>query len=118
MGKNKKKHSKKDGLSDNILDVAALSLKKFRKVTKEIGRLSTGQKLVGGAALLAAGLAYLANQADAAPADAAPAGAAPDGVGARPEASKPAAALGTDDFPDPRTLPKAARKSRKEPRTG
>lgn len=113
MGKNKKKHSKKDGLSDNILDVAALSLKKFRKVTKEIGRLSTGQKLVGGAALLAAGLAYLASQADAAPA-----GAAPDGVGARPEASKPAAALGTDDLPDPRKLPKAARKSRKEPRTG
>ena len=62
MPKDKKKHSKKDELSGDILDVAHLSLKKFRKVTKEIGKLSTGQKLVGGLALLAAGLAYLAQQ--------------------------------------------------------
>ncbi|WP_046243662.1 hypothetical protein [Hymenobacter terrenus] len=60
MAKDKKKHSKKDKLSDDIMDAAVLSLKKFRKVTKEIGRLSTGQKLVGGIALLAAGLTYLA----------------------------------------------------------
>ncbi|MBF9219655.1 hypothetical protein [Hymenobacter ruricola] len=58
----KKKHSKKDDASDDILDVAAVSIKKFRKVTKEIGKLSTGQKLVGGIALVAAGLAYLATQ--------------------------------------------------------
>ena len=112
MGKKNKKHSKKDGLSEDMLDVAALSIKKFRKMTKEIGRLSTGQRLVGGAALLAAGLVYLASQADAAPA-----GAAPDGVGARPEASKPAVALGTDDLPDPRKPPKAAGKARKGPKT-
>jgi hypothetical protein len=63
MPKNKKKHSKKkDELSDDLLDMAALSIKKFRKVTKEIGKLSTGQKLVGGVALLAAGLTYLAKQ--------------------------------------------------------
>lgn len=64
MGKDKKKHSKKDKdqVSEGILDVAHLSVRKFRKVTKEIGRLSTGQKLVGGVALLAAGLTYLANR--------------------------------------------------------
>lgn len=62
MAKNKKKHSKKDKASGDILDAAAQSLKKFRKVTKQIGKLSTGQKLVGGLALAAAGLTYLAQQ--------------------------------------------------------
>ena len=62
MGKDKKKHSKKDKASDDLLDIAALSLRKFRKVTKEISRLSTGQKLVGGLALAAAGLTYLATR--------------------------------------------------------
>ncbi|MBU6120642.1 hypothetical protein [Hymenobacter siberiensis] len=60
MGKDKKKHSKKDKASDDMLEVAAQSLKKFRKVTRQISKLSTGQKLVGGLALAAAGLAYLA----------------------------------------------------------
>jgi len=84
MGKDKKKHSKKDKVSDDLLDVAAVSLKKFRKVTKEISKLSTGQKLVGGIALAAAGLAYLAAQEtdessakDPAPDDDAPASEAP-----------------------------------------
>lgn len=62
MGKDKKKHSKKDQASEDILDVAVLSIKKFRKVTKEIAKLSTGQKLVGSLALAAAGLAYLATR--------------------------------------------------------
>ncbi|MBD2723361.1 hypothetical protein [Hymenobacter armeniacus] len=62
MAKNKKKKHKKDDVSEDILDVATLSIRKFRKVTKEIGKLSTGQKLVGGIALVAAGLAYLASQ--------------------------------------------------------
>ncbi|MDB5271357.1 MAG: hypothetical protein JWP58_4397 [Hymenobacter sp.] len=62
MGKDKKKHSKKDKDSEDILDTVAQSLKKFRKVTKEISRLSTGQKLVGGLALAAAGLVYLATR--------------------------------------------------------
>jgi hypothetical protein len=62
MAKDKKKKHKKDDASEDILDVAALSIKKFRKVTKEIGKLSTGQKLVGGIALVAAGLTYLATQ--------------------------------------------------------
>lgn len=56
MGKDKKKPAKKDQASADILDVAHLSLKKFRKVTKQIGKLSTGHKLVGGVALLAVGL--------------------------------------------------------------
>jgi len=64
MGKHKKKHSKKDDVSEDILDAAALSVKKFRKVTKEIGKLSTGQKIVGGLALVAAGLVYLAAETD------------------------------------------------------
>lgn len=59
MAKNKKKKSKKNDVSDDILDTAALSIKKFRKVTNQIGKLSTGQKLAGGLALLAAGLIYL-----------------------------------------------------------
>ena len=62
MAKGKKKHSKKDKVSESILDMAALSLKKFRKVTKEIGKLSTSQKVVGGCALLAIGYTYLAGQ--------------------------------------------------------
>ena len=111
MGKNKKKHSKKNDLSGNMLDVAALSLKKFRKVTKEIGRLSTGQKLVGGVALLAAGLAYLASQDDA------PAATTPAGAGARQGSDPPAATLGDDD-PAPRKSPKALGKSRKGPKAG
>lgn len=59
MGKGKKKHSKNDQVSDDLLDAAALSVKKFRKVTNQIQKLSTGQKIVGGIALLAAGLTYL-----------------------------------------------------------
>jgi hypothetical protein len=59
MAKHKKKHSKKDDVSDDILDAAALSIRKYRKVTNEIGKLSTGQKLVGGVMLLAAGYFYL-----------------------------------------------------------
>jgi hypothetical protein len=60
MAKDKKKHSKKDKLSKDILDVATVSVKKFRKVTREISKLSMGQKVVGGVALLAVGLTYLA----------------------------------------------------------
>ncbi|WP_375435763.1 hypothetical protein [uncultured Hymenobacter sp.] len=69
-----KKHSKKGNQSNDLLDEAAVSLKKFRKVTKQLTKLSTGQKVVGGVALLAAGLTYLAKkQAAAGPAtDASP----------------------------------------------
>ena len=74
MAKNKKKESKKSQVADDLLDVARTSLKKFRKVTREISKLSTGQKLVGGLALAAAGLTYLATlDAEAAPAPPAPA---------------------------------------------
>ena len=78
MAKDKKKDSKKEQVAEDLLDVARTSLKKFRKVTREISRLSTGQKLVGGLALAAAGLAYLATlDSDATPAPPAPAATPP-----------------------------------------
>ena len=84
MGEKKKKHSKKDAPSADVLGGAHLALKRFRKVTKQVSKLSTGQKIVGGLAVAAAGLAYLASQntaalatdASATPADAAPPAAA------------------------------------------
>ena len=59
MAKHKKNQSKKDSVSDNLLDVTALSIKKYRKVAKEIAKLSPTQKLVGSFALLAAGYIYV-----------------------------------------------------------
>jgi hypothetical protein len=61
-GKKKKKHSLKEEVSEDLLDAAAVSVRKFRKVTKEVYKLTTGQKIVGGIALLAAGLTYLAKK--------------------------------------------------------
>ncbi|GAA3919418.1 hypothetical protein [Hymenobacter algoricola] len=58
--KHKKKRSKPaDDVADDLFSIAAQSVRQFRKVTREIAKLSTGQKLVGGTALLAAGLLYL-----------------------------------------------------------
>ncbi|WP_210521269.1 hypothetical protein [Hymenobacter terricola] len=105
MAKDKKKHSKKDKVSDGILDAAALSLKKFRKVTKQISKLSTGQKLVGGAALLAAGLTYLArNQSDDNPAS--------------PDDAHPPKLLGAghEHSPDEEATAGASHKGRKAPK--
>ena len=90
MPKDHKKHSKKDAASEDLLDLAHTSLKKFRKVTHEIGKLSTGQKLVGGLALAAAGLAYLAVR-DSSDEAAAPAAGSPHALAAEAEAA-PAAA--------------------------
>ncbi|UOQ98935.1 hypothetical protein MUN81_05445 [Hymenobacter sp. 5317J-9] len=119
MAKNKKKKHKKDDASEDILDVAALSIRKFRKVTKEIGRLSTGQKLVGGIALVAAGLAYLASQEEeGASPEQADEAAAPKLHAHRPEADDD-----TDDYEtegprgttnpakSPKSAPSPARKS-------
>lgn len=58
MAKHKKKQSKKDSVADNFLDVTAVSIKKYRKMTNELAKLSTKQKLVGGLALLTAGFFY------------------------------------------------------------
>ena len=104
MAKDKKKRSKKDPASENIMDAAALSLKKFRKVTKQIGKLSTGQKLAGGAALLAAGLVYLANRDG------------PAATPAQPAPGPPAAdadAAAEADAPADAPAPRKARKSLK-----
>jgi hypothetical protein len=84
MPKAKKKHSKKDGASEDVLDLAHASIKKFRKVTREIGKLSTGQKLVGSFALAAAGLAYLATR-DSNDGPAAPVAEAPRAIAAETE---------------------------------
>jgi len=71
MGKHKKKQSKSNSLPNNFLDVTAISIKKYRKVTNEIAKLSPAQKVVGGLALLAAGYVYLnkltANNTDGSP---------------------------------------------------
>ena len=111
MAKSKKKHSKKDSVSENILDMAALSLKKFRKVTREIGKLSTGQKVVGGLALVAVGLTYMASQAEAAE-------PGPDSpVAPRvPKARYPAAAEAEDASGEPEGVSVPTRKSRKSTR--
>ncbi|MCI1186750.1 hypothetical protein MON38_04920 [Hymenobacter sp. DH14] len=85
----KKKHSKKDAASEDLLDLAHASVKKFRKVTREIGKLSTGQKVVGGLALAAAGLAYLAAR-DSGDEAATPGAEAPRAIAA--ETAAPAAA--------------------------
>lgn len=86
MGKDKKKNAKKAVPSNGLLDSAATAIKKYRRVTKQIGKLSAAQKVVGGAALLAAGLTYLAKQRATGPAaaDAAPeAPATADEAGAK-----------------------------------
>ncbi|SFQ66995.1 hypothetical protein [Hymenobacter arizonensis] len=123
-GKKKKKHSLKEEVSEDLLDAAAVSVRKFRKVTKEVYKLSTGQKIVGGLALLAAGLTYLAkmefdsnDKADAPKPDKS------EDKKAAPIASSPEfARLAAADFSDdeaaaPASKPSAARKSRKPPKT-
>ncbi len=67
MGKGKKKKAQNIVNSGDLLDMAVVSIKQFRRVTKQIGKLSTGQKLVGGLTLLAAGLTYLARQQASSP---------------------------------------------------
>jgi hypothetical protein len=67
MGKNKKKKDRKkvkDAVPDDVLDAAAVSIRKFRKVTHELSKLSTGQKLLGSLVLVAAGLIYLDQRKD------------------------------------------------------
>ncbi|UOQ72855.1 hypothetical protein [Hymenobacter cellulosilyticus] len=120
MSKHKKKHSKKDGVSEDLLDTAALSIKKYRKVTNEISKLSPGQKLVGGAMLLAAGYFYLDKVRNDGP------DSLFSGLGALlPGGPKPgqlfASAADKDDEDDEEPAsPKAAlpRKSRKHPKAG
>ena len=112
MGKGKKKHSKKDDVSEDILDVAALSVKKFRKVTKEIAKLSTGQKLVGGIALLAAGLTYLAKVEDDKPGSEKAAAATPKLLAGPKETEEGAA----KEEAAPAKATKSPRKSRKSPK--
>ncbi|PJJ53274.1 hypothetical protein [Hymenobacter chitinivorans] len=64
MAKDKKKSAKKgkDKSAASPVEGAVKVLRKFRKTTRAVGKLSTGQKIVGGVALLAAGLTYLAKK--------------------------------------------------------
>jgi hypothetical protein len=67
MGKKSKKKDRKkvkDAVPEDMLDAAALSIRKFRKVTHELSKLSTGQKLLGSLVLVAAGLIYLDQRQD------------------------------------------------------
>ena len=108
MAKDHKKKSKKGGKSNDLLEGAAQSLKKFRRVTKQLTKLSTGQKLVGGVALLAAGLTYLAkSQASAETPDSLPPG----------DDSKPAAPGAGVGFPADKeaTAPAGAAENPKKP---
>ena len=62
MAKDKKNRSKQGKKPSSLLDAAATSLKKFRRVARHVTKLSTGQKVVGGLALVAAGVTYLVNK--------------------------------------------------------
>lgn len=114
--KKKDKGSKKDSMSDNLLDAAALSLKKFRRITRQIGKLSTGQKLAGGAALLAAGLVYLAKRDadDAAAAAATPGASAAEAHLARlADAETPAPTDQSGDDAEPAEAHRAPKRSKR-----
>ena len=109
--KKKKKSGKKDPGSDDMFSAAAQSIKKFRKVTNEIGKLSTGQKLVGGLALVAAGLIYLEQRRSSGPAT------PPDhGRPARLRLLEAHLTSATEEISG--TLPDAGRKGRKGPKPG
>ena len=61
MSKSKRKGFKNSKPASELLDSAALGLKKFRRFAKQVKKLSTSQKVVGGLALLAAGYAFISN---------------------------------------------------------
>jgi hypothetical protein len=120
MGKHKKDKKKKskqiqDALPEDVLDAAVLSIKKFRKITNEISKLSLGQKMVGGLVLAAAGLIYLDQRKG------------DDGAGSRstpkfdwpklPEALTSVTEAKDEEEPPIRAAT-APRKSRKSPKTG
>lgn len=65
MSKNKPKGSKKSKVSDDLLDAATVGLQKFRRLAKQVNKLSTTQKVVGGLAVLAAGYAFVTNTSPA-----------------------------------------------------
>ena len=65
MSKNKPKSSKKNKPSGDLLDSATVGLKKFRRFAKQVKKLSTTQKIVGGLAVLAAGYALVTNTSPA-----------------------------------------------------
>ena len=61
ISKNKPKGSKKSKASDDLLDAATVGLQNFRRFAKQVNKLSTTQRVVGGLAVLAAGYALITN---------------------------------------------------------
>jgi hypothetical protein len=59
MSKSKNKGSKKRKNTSDLLEAATVGLKQYRRFAKQVKKLSTTQKVVGGLAFLAAGFAYL-----------------------------------------------------------
>lgn len=116
MGKKSKKKDRKkvkDAVPEDMLDAAALSIRKFRKVTQELSKLSTGQKLLGSLVLVAASLIYLDQRRDED-------GRTPEEQDAthnwpRLAEAKTTPATAAPDEP-PKPVPAAPRKSRKTAR--
>jgi hypothetical protein len=59
MSKNKNKGFKKEKPSGDFLISATMELRRFRRFAKQVKKLSTAQKVVGGLALLVGGYALL-----------------------------------------------------------
>ena len=78
MSKNKNKGFKQEKSSTDLFDSATVELKRFRRFAKQVNRLSTTQKVVGGLALLAAGYAFFSTAALGGGAGKAPASDEPD----------------------------------------
>ncbi|MFC7671145.1 hypothetical protein ACFQT0_29920 [Hymenobacter humi] len=100
MSKKKPKGSKKNKAYGDLLDTATLGLKKFRRFARQVNKLSSTQKVVGGLAVLAAGYAFITNSSP----DESPA-AAPD-LG---EATPPSATLSTPHASSPARASKPQR---------
>jgi cytoskeletal protein RodZ len=118
MAKDKKKNAKKDKKQEDVLDNTARTLKKFRRVTKHLTKLTTGQKVVGGVALVAAGLVYLAKKQNEAGAtanstDAAAAEASLSSLISGPGEPEAAPTDGPSTAESSTPAPAAARKSKK-----
>jgi hypothetical protein len=105
-----KKTKKNKAGKKTLLGGANKSLKKFSKVTKRVGKLSTAQKVVGGAALLAAGITYLVRKQAK---TSAVAGTSPDATGAEAALATLSEGGSEAGSEDPAPAAEGARKGRK-----
>ena len=105
MSKNKNKGFKQEKSSTDLFDSATVELKRFRRFAKQVNRLSTTQKVVGGLALLAAGYAFFSTTALGGGAGKAPASDEPD----TPDALAPPAAHAGSSAPPSAPKPKRSK---------